>query len=114
DDLGGVGKGCPHQNEGQSSCLGRGRIDASCCIDSYLKRACSYIPGVMTGVMCCKPEEIKPRIIVSTQSKVVSVFGRHTMLECHATGKPTPSIKWYKDGKVIVDDSELIKITPDL
>ena len=55
DDMAGIGRGCPHQNRGQSSCINGGRIDASCCVDSHisLNLACRQQPAI-TGVLCCK------------------------------------------------------------
>lgn len=54
DDLAGIGRGCPHQNFGQTSCISGGRIDASCCVDSHFKRGCHYQPGIINGVLCCR------------------------------------------------------------
>ncbi|XP_070539758.1 uncharacterized protein [Ptychodera flava] len=114
DDMAGIGKGCPHQNFGQNSCLANGRIDASCCIDSVTREACTFIPGVISGVLCCKPEETVPRIIVSTQGQVLTNIGSKMMLECHATGKPTAEVIWYRNGHLITNKSKNIKLTPEL
>ncbi|XP_064630030.1 uncharacterized protein LOC135488959 [Lineus longissimus] len=53
DDLAAVGRGCPHQNYGQSSCITGGKIDASCCVDTHFNKSCIYQPGLMSGVLCC-------------------------------------------------------------
>lgn len=50
-----MGRECPHQNKGQSSCISGGRIDASCCVDSHisLNQGCRQRPWI-DGVLCCK------------------------------------------------------------
>jgi hypothetical protein len=55
DDLAGMGRGCPHQHKGQTSCINGGRIDASCCVDSHisLNRGCQQQSWI-DGVMCCR------------------------------------------------------------
>lgn len=51
--MAGIGRGCPHQNFGQTSCIRGGRIDSSCCVDSHFHQACHYKPNI-NGVVCCK------------------------------------------------------------
>lgn len=51
--MAGIGRGCPHQNFGQTSCIRGGRIDSSCCVDSHFQQACHYKPNIH-GVVCCK------------------------------------------------------------
>lgn len=53
--MAGIGRGCPHQHQGQTSCINGGRIDASCCVDSHISvnRGCQQQPWI-DGVMCCQ------------------------------------------------------------
>ncbi|XP_038070819.1 uncharacterized protein LOC119739807 [Patiria miniata] len=97
DDMGGVGRGCPHQNPGQTSCLGNGRIDASCCMDSHYGQACAYRPGITTGVLCCRKSERAPVIHTHLPPEVSVDEGEGFTLHCHASGSPTPSVTWLKD-----------------
>ncbi|XP_071949283.1 uncharacterized protein [Antedon mediterranea] len=100
DDLGAVGRACPHQNQGQTSCIGSGRIDASCCVDTYFRRSCSFRPGI-TGVLCCKKPEQQPEIetVLPPEMKILSGF--NLTLTCHASGLPEPNLRWFRDGKII-------------
>ena len=43
---------------------------------------------------------VLPSVITSPLSKTVNLNDRIT-LSCSAAGNPTPSIRWYKDGKPI-------------
>ncbi|KAK3094428.1 hypothetical protein FSP39_001668 [Pinctada imbricata] len=101
DDLAGIGRGCPHQNYGQTSCISGGRIDASCCVDAHFQEACHHRPGIITGVVCCKIPTIKPRIIVKPRQYMEVNMGLIFLLTCQASGSPLPRVKWYKDGREI-------------
>ncbi|XP_072177676.1 uncharacterized protein [Diadema setosum] len=105
DDLGGIGRNCPHQNKGQTSCIGSGRIDASCCLDSHFNRACHYRPGLMTGVVCCKLPEIPPAIHKRFPAELHVSLGEDISLHCPASGNPPPVIRWIKDGDFVREDS---------
>ncbi|XP_030842154.1 uncharacterized protein LOC100893885 [Strongylocentrotus purpuratus] len=105
DDLGGIGKHCPHQNKGQSSCIASGRIDASCCLDSHFDRACHYRPGLMTGVVCCKLPEIPPAIHKRFPAELPVSLGHNITLHCPASGNPPPRIKWLKNGDFLFQDT---------
>ena len=43
---------------------------------------------------------VLPSVVTSPLSKTVNLNDRIT-LSCSAAGNPTPSIRWYKDGKPI-------------
>jgi len=55
DDLAGIGADCPRQSSASPSCLGTGRIDASCCSATVGLGRCSYL-AYMSGVLCCQDE----------------------------------------------------------
>ena len=44
---------------------------------------------------------MRPSITTSLSNMTVTLHDRVT-LSCYATGNPTPSIRWYKDGKAIL------------
>lgn len=102
DDLAGIGRGCPHQNKGQTSCISGGRIDASCCVDSHisLNRGCMQQSWI-DGVMCCKKSGKRPRILTPPPERMDISIGRIFMLSCQADGAPAPRTQWYKDGSKI-------------
>lgn len=101
DDLAGVGKSCSHQNQGLTSCISGGRIDASCCVDSHFHRACHHQLGMATGVLCCRLPARVPKIIVRPPEKMNVFSGLIFLLTCQATGIPTPTVHWYRNGKQI-------------
>jgi len=70
--LAGIGKHCPHINFGQTGCLGEGRIDTSCCVDSVTRprQPCSFVAGVTSGVLCC----LKENSGVGNDLKIVILF----------------------------------------
>ncbi|XP_022086576.1 uncharacterized protein LOC110977079 isoform X2 [Acanthaster planci] len=114
DDMGGVGRGCPHQNPGQTSCLGKGRIDASCCMDALDGggAACSYRPGITTGVLCCKKSERAPVIHTHLPPEVSINEGDVFTLHCHTSGSPAPSIKWLRDGSPVDLTDRRVHLAP--
>ncbi|XP_033633460.1 uncharacterized protein LOC117295006 [Asterias rubens] len=112
DDMGGVGRGCPHQNAGQTSCLGKGRIDASCCMDAHYQNACSYRPGITTGVLCCKKSEREPVIHNRLPAEETLSEGEGLTLHCHASGSPTPTIRWLKDRSPVDVKDPRIHVAP--
>lgn len=111
DDLAGIGRGCPHQNHGQTSCISGGRIDASCCVDSHqsLHRACEQQPGI-DGVMCCRMSARRPEIIAPPPERMDVHLGRIFLLTCQARGVPTPRVQWYKDGAKVPSDNSRISV----
>lgn len=54
-----------------------------------------------------KQEDVRsqPRFVQPLSDVVISQ-GNTVMLECRFTGKPTPVVTWYKDGKVIFEDAK--------
>ncbi|KAL4232359.1 hypothetical protein ACF0H5_009928 [Mactra antiquata] len=102
DDLAGIGRECPHQNKGQSSCISGGRIDASCCVDSHisLNKGCKQQPWI-DGVLCCKQSGQRPYIMAPPPERIDVYTGHIVMLSCHAEGTPPPRYQWYKDGSKI-------------
>lgn len=102
DDMAGIGRGCPHQHQGQGSCINGGRIDASCCVDSHisLNRGCQQQSWI-DGVMCCRQSAKKPHILAPPPERIDVNVGRIFMLSCQAEGMPTPHTQWYKDGSKI-------------
>ncbi|KAK3590143.1 hypothetical protein CHS0354_041195 [Potamilus streckersoni] len=109
DDMAGIGRGCPHQNWGQTSCITGGRIDASCCVDSHFHRACHQQPGI-DGVMCCKMPAERPRIVVPPRERMEVYSGSIFMLNCGALGSPPPRQQWYKDGRKIPTSKSRISV----
>ncbi|XP_071168481.1 uncharacterized protein [Mytilus edulis] len=111
DDMAGIGRGCPHQNFGQTSCIRGGRIDSSCCVDSHFQQACHYKPNIH-GVVCCKLPSRKPKIVVKPKSKIEVNTGLIFLLTCQATGSPAPRVQWYKDGTQIPVTNNRIQTLP--
>ncbi|CAI9717186.1 hemicentin-1-like [Octopus vulgaris] len=110
DDLAGVGKDCPHQNQGLTSCISGGRIDASCCVDSHFKHACHFKLGIASGVLCCRLPARVPKIIVRPPEKMHVYSGLIFLLTCQATGIPTPTVHWYRNGKQITKNNSRFSI----
>lgn len=55
---------------------------------------------------------VKPKFVESLSDVQIS-RGNTIMLECRVTGKPTPTVTWYKDGRTIFEDSKhRIEIRP--
>ncbi|XP_033126450.1 neurogenic locus notch homolog protein 1-like isoform X2 [Anneissia japonica] len=109
DDLGAIGRSCPHQNQGQTSCIGSGRIDASCCVDTYFRRSCSFRPGI-TGVLCCKKPEKEPEIDTKLPPEMKILSGFNMTLTCHASGLPEPNLRWFRNGKIIHKEDKRLKL----
>ncbi|EDV22849.1 uncharacterized protein TRIADDRAFT_58485 [Trichoplax adhaerens] len=110
DDLAAVGKSCQHQNLMSKSCIGLGKIDASCCVDSLLRRACTYRPGIASGVLCCKKEAIpslpQVRVIVDKSNFII---GENILLVCQVSNAKGPlNIAWLKD-KTLIKVEEINK-----
>ncbi|XP_064602176.1 uncharacterized protein LOC135468071 [Liolophura sinensis] len=110
DDLAGIGKGCPYKSPGQSSCISGGRMDASCCVDSHFRRACSYLPGLTSGVLCCRNPGKPPRVIVKPQEQMHVFSGHIFLLTCKASGYPPPRTLWYKDGKQLPHNNSRLSV----
>ncbi|CAH1784934.1 unnamed protein product [Owenia fusiformis] len=111
DDLAAVGRGCPHQTLGQQSCISGGKIDASCCVDSRLNRACQYRPGV-TGILCCKIPGIAPQIIVPPEPREHFVMGLSYTLTCQVSGMPPPRITWWKSNMQLPgNNTRIVKLS---
>ncbi|XP_046542735.1 hemicentin-1-like [Haliotis rubra] len=110
DDLAGIGRGCAHQNLGQTSCISGGRIDASCCVDAHFHRACQYQPGLATGILCCKMPVKRPKIAVKPPEKMYVYTGLIFLLTCQATGMPPPRVQWYKDGVQMAKNNQRISV----
>ncbi|KAL5021870.1 hypothetical protein ScPMuIL_001025 [Solemya velum] len=110
DDLAGLGGGCPHKNQGQSSCISGGRIDASCCVDSHFQKACQYHPGIADGILCCKMPTRKPKIVVKPKERMAVYTGLIFLLTCQASGVPPPRIVWYKDGTQLPANNQRISV----
>uniref|UniRef100_T1JH60 Ig-like domain-containing protein n=1 Tax=Strigamia maritima TaxID=126957 RepID=T1JH60_STRMM len=108
DDLAGIGRGCPHQNPGQSSCITGGRIDVSCCVDTRLGNACSYRPGLASGVVCCKDQDFPPKLILTPPLTVQVTKGSNMSLTCGVSGNPNPVVLWYKDGNSLLNTNKRI------
>nr|XP_002129012.1 uncharacterized protein LOC100176485 isoform X2 [Ciona intestinalis] len=97
DDLAGIGADCPHQNQNDRSCFGRGKVTASSRM--FRHRPCEHKPW-MTGVVCCRDRRkgSTPIITVSPVSSVQSPAGVEIVLKCKAVASPLPEITWYKNG----------------
>ena len=47
------------------------------------------------------PNVVSPSLITKPTDKTV-IEGDQAMFHCEATGNPTPTIKWIRDGKTVV------------
>lgn len=123
DDLAGVGGGCAHQSYGQRSCISGGQIAVSCCVDTHFGQACSFRPGLATGVLCCRLpgnehsmrntwtagwilvfsllSGVPPQILVEPQRMTHVTSGVTFVLSCQAMGSPTPVVTWYRNGHTL-------------
>ena len=61
---------------------------------------CSILFNVFLNTHAVVDNRAAPSITVNPLSMTVELNDRVT-LTCMATGNPTPSIRWYKDGKVV-------------
>jgi len=110
DDLAGIGRGCPHQNYGQSSCITGGRIDVSCCVDTRFNQSCSYKPGLTTGVLCCREEGYAPTFLTSLPVRFRAVRGSDVRLRCDVSSDPEPTVLWYKNHYPLLDGNRRVTI----
>ncbi|KAL8616567.1 hypothetical protein ACOMHN_036599 [Nucella lapillus] len=111
DDLAGVGAGCSHKHQGQSSCISGGRIDSSCCVDSHFHRACLHHPEYMTGVLCCRMPVKPPVIVVKPPERSDVYTGLIFLLPCQASGMPPPRVRWYRNGRQLMTASHNPRIS---
>ncbi|KAI0222264.1 hypothetical protein LSAT2_026472 [Lamellibrachia satsuma] len=110
DDLAGVGRGCPHQSIGQKSCISGGKIDVSCCVDTHFNRACTFRPGLASGVLCCQNPGMRPEILVHPKSFAQLTTGVMFVLSCRARGSPPPRVEWYKDDVLLPNGAARISV----
>ncbi|KAK2174721.1 hypothetical protein NP493_757g00009 [Ridgeia piscesae] len=110
DDLAGIGRGCPHQSYGHQSCITGGKIDVSCCVDTHFNRACTFRPGLASGVLCCQNPGRRPEILVHPKSFSQLSTGVTFVLSCRARGSPPPLVLWYKDGVLLPNGASRISV----
>ena len=62
NNMGGVGRHCSQRRRRRSSCLLEGRIDVYYGAKKGGTPGCSYQPGLVSGVVCCKIiSDIRPK-----------------------------------------------------
>ncbi|CAG5131589.1 unnamed protein product, partial [Candidula unifasciata] len=110
DDMAGVGQSCPHQSEGQTSCISGGRMDASCCVDSHFHTACHFKPGLINGVVCCRLPAKRPHIVVKPPERLQVYRDFIFLLTCQASGMPPPRVHWYRDGRKVTSETYRISV----
>jgi hypothetical protein len=103
-DLAGVGSSCPVRSPGKASCISGGRMDIAYSKDQVDRPACTSIPGLVTGVLCCRMPGDVPQIIVPPTSVTHVQVGGLFVLSCQAVGFPEPRIAWLRDGRPVVTD----------
>ncbi|VDP03194.1 unnamed protein product [Soboliphyme baturini] len=70
-------------------CLRKGRVDASCCVDSMYNKACEFQENVITGVVCCRNDlDLAGNGALSTASS--NAFGRCLRFAMCSISHPEP------------------------
>ncbi|PIK60935.1 putative muscle M-line assembly protein unc-89 [Apostichopus japonicus] len=72
----------------------------------YACRAATAAGEDMTNSKVIVTEHIKPQFTRRLQSQFAAVDGEPLELSCSVTGDPTPTIQWYKDGKLLDGQSD--------